>query len=423
MSCFICFSPGRNHSCAGRVDYRKAKDQITEWEFAESSTIGLPDKASPTQYIYTKLSVRKFYKQQQPLSARMIRDCEYVFQSDERKKIYSDDGHVSNPPRSENHTIISARTILRNFRLNEQEFRGLQRRWFDSVVNQHSSRNNKDMRQCLDALTNEMALINYLQSTGQRVVDAHGRPTLADTAGPEIHVRFTKGLVDFHDCDNGTAMMFGKSSVMKEMANTVTDRLQDPAFNNGLADVACAMIALPLSCIMNKTEAEVVQAIREEIETNNPTIFSLVETHFNNNKISTNSHLSLNLIEGLKVNGQWWGNDGAWLCDSDKKFCPWLASDIHIDPSDISILLGVWNWPDKCEVSISGGKRSLGETSLECALRETLEETTVDLTHARVRARHQHSVSQDDIGTDWMLSLHLQLNLNCYIFTHRSLFL
>jgi hypothetical protein len=429
--CPFCFTGGRNHHCPGRISHHKAKDKITDWEFTPSTSTEM--KAQPDQFIFTKLGVRRFYREKAPLSHEMIRRCEYVFESDDNVKLYAGiDGQVFHPAQSIHHTVIAARDLDRT-RLPPVEYRQLQRRWFDSIVNGHSSRHDKDMRTCLQALTNELGLLKQLESTGHHVVQHVQRDTVSTAADrPKIVVRVTKAMVDYHDCDNGTVMMFGETSIMHAIAAEITERLDLLHKENsehgyvegdGDGERASAMIAVPLTCFMKKSESDVLRAIREELISNHPLVFDMIRSHHDHDKISLNSHLTLNLIKGLRESGPWWSTESSFLPPEDLKFCPWSLSDQHIDPSEISVLLTVSNWPDKCEIGFAGGRRTLGETSLEASIRKMKEETLIDLTDALVRSRDQNSIAQQEMTQNWVLALHLQLNLNCYIYCHRSIFL
>jgi hypothetical protein len=150
---------------------------------------------------------------------------------------------------------------------------------------------------------------------------------------------------------------------------------------------------------------------------------TIIKDNLEQDTIKLNSHLTLNLLDGLKPQGAWWPKPKS-LASVDCNFCPWVTdAATHIDPTKISVLLKVMKTPKHCEIGFPGGRRSLAETPLECALRHTKEGINMDLNDAPVRGPDQNVVTQHVMTHDWLLSLHLKLILNCYIYCHRSMFL
>ncbi len=462
--CSKCFAtvevggqPIKHFCTAIGYHYLKAKTLITDWEFHESDEDELNPHSDPTEHIYVHLCVRKYYREKRPLIKAMLRDCEYVLGCEERKncKLYDADGKRIQPARSDNHTVIQARVMRRDCGAFERdEYEALKRRWFDSIVNGHTTRRDKVMRFCMDALVNEICLVRYLQNQGQRIVDIPQSMILdcmRMSTAPQIHIRFSKAVGDYHDNDSSVGFMIGGTEEMQTIvmsripalmrANNINRDYSRGSIN--LRNKAAALIAVPLTCFMRTTREAALEKVIEELR-GNYDISRLIAHHLSpedgNPRVRLHSQLACNLIEGLKervegvsgepgehwAEGQFWAETPRYkLPEEDKQFLPWVsAPDCHKDPSELSILLAVYDWEDHCEVGVASGKRWLTETPLDACLRETNDKMLIDLSDVHIRKNYEKSIKElKPQEHNWMLVLHTQLNLNCYIFTHRSMYL
>lgn len=79
------------------------------------------------------------------------------------------------------------------------------------------------------------------------------------------------------------------------------------------------------------------------------------------------------------------------------------------------MLVTVWNYVDECHVGVTGGMRDLGETSLECALREAREEAGLDFTDANLRVFGAPVNDNDKYEhATWEVFLHTLMEVNQY---------
>jgi hypothetical protein len=376
----------------------------------------------------------------------MLRKCEYFLNCEVGKhlRLYGADGQRLHPPKSRNHSLLSAKQIRNHYyEHGREDIAKLKQRWHESIINGHSNRHDKVMEFDLQGMINEIALVKYLQSQGQRLVDIPRSMRNADALpidGPQIHLRVSAAVNDLHDNGGSAAFVIGDTSAMQVLAREMTNRLlrSSSGIRNG---AACAIIALPLVSVMKTTNESVLTDIREALLQNDQ-VFPLVAHHLEDNedqedRIQFHNQLVLNLIDGLKqrdnsrenphqAGGELWAEtEDHFLPAADKKFLPWIsAPDCHKDPSELSILLGVWNFEKYCEVGLASGKRWITETSLEACLRCAEEKMMLDLSKAHIRGKRETTTSSmRPARHEWMLTLHMQLNLNCYVFTHQSVYI
>jgi hypothetical protein len=395
-----------------RLDPKLNCDQISKWRFQKTSIALTDPRLNPKNHIYTILKGRG-KPPRLALSTETMnlsQPFEFVFLCDSKSMIYDDADNKIPMPVTKNYTTILSAHLPREW-ITPEVLETVTKDWYSSLANGHTSRKDKidHVDSCVTALLNEQALLRLL-------------PSNTSTA-PQIHVRISKMIVDIHDCDNSVALMFGKSSVMKACAVETTEALKGPERLHD--DQATAIVAIPLSLLRDHASntAACLQAVLDEIEASNPTVHELIkDMQVSTGNVKLLNHIEGNLLDGLKPNGKWLADDLFKNLD-DRKFCPWLPSELLIAPDDVSILLTFTKWKSSCDISLPGGKRSLGENSLQCCVRETREETGLDLSQARMRASDNFAAPRPNSSCPWTLALHLQLNLNCYVYLHDSLFL
>jgi hypothetical protein len=77
------------------------------------------------------------------------------------------------------------------------------------------------------------------------------------------------------------------------------------------------------------------------------------------------------------------------------------------------ISLTIWNYEDMCYVGVPGGMREVGETPLECALKEATEEAGLVFTNANMRVVGA-PVDEEYGHVQWEVFLHTQSDVNQY---------
>ena len=399
------------------------------------------EHSDPTKHIYTEIAVRKHFKESLPLVREMIWKCEYVISSNNRCKIYDEvTGRRVRPATSRHYTVISAHAIRKDHRLPPVDYQHLKTRVYESIVHGHSqTKSPPDVKHCIEALMNEYAIVKHLQAQGHNIANIP-EPMRSSQApdGPAIHIRFTKGFGAYHDCESSVAFLIGETNAMIEMAASMTSKNQS-LLNKSVSMMAGGFIAVPLTCFMRTT---IKDAYREIIKIckSTPNIMSIIEPHLRGgHNVEFHKQLIINLLEGLRgyrstrgattntTEGKLWANEPCLLSEDDKKFIPWLSSpNIHKDPSELSILLPIWSYEKDCEIGIPSGKRWLSETPLEGCVRYTMEKTGIDLSKAHIRCSAQNRITQETFSRnnqEWMVVLHMEMALNCYVFTHRSMYL
>ena len=213
----------------------------------------------------------------------------------------------------------------------------------------------------------------------------------------KVHIRCTKGFIDAHDSDTSSIVFIGNIDVLTEyVKNLPTPQL------DMVGDAANKVEILALNELLSddptRTICEVMSSKLECLATD-------CEIHF---------HLE-NLIN-IVIDGR---RERVGLPVSD-------VSDLErlFTLDNLGILVAVTTYPDKPGkriLGITGGKKDIGETPLECAVREAKEEVGIDLSQTLVvREKDEDfgSIVSKNAESKIVCVFHIQKLVNCYFMLH-----
>lgn len=414
--CPGCYYPQSHNNCPDQYPTKDERPNIFDWRFGGR---GAPEK------IRTSLAVRRLASNKHPLSPQDMHAGQYeFFFSSDKQKLYDDKGNTYSPPSSYQVTSISVPDHLSQLQPDDTFLDILRRKVEMNVVHGHCTVTSP-VEDLTTALLREYQLKWYLRQKGHKlvdIVDVPNEPFQVDQAsikGPDITIRFQKQLVDFHNMDNSAMFLFGETSAMQAMARKLTSQLVEKQRNG--TDLASAVIALPLLSVLKKDDE--LLADLKSIAAQDAIVNGLLTDKFDSNKFKIDSHLKLNLMPGIQADGSWTKED---FLPQDQKFMPWKNTQGWLLPmEEVSVLIAIWNYPDVATFGVTGGKRSLGETSLDCAIRENHEEILLDMQYAHVLNLLDEDTTLStalpvELGP-WHLCMRLQIAVNNFIYLHESM--
>ncbi len=133
-------------------------------------------------------------------------------------------------------------------------------------------------------------------------------------------------------------------------------------------------------------------------------------------KVSIKHHLLEVLFVGIQKK---WKDKHGVLPLAERLHCPYhLARDYDGELALVISIILCNSKTNKFEIDVPGGKRELGESPLECALRESWEEIGIDLTGCYVYGTN----ASDCHSSQWIICQHREIaEYSCYIALHQEL--
>jgi hypothetical protein len=187
---------------------------------------------------------------------------------------------------------------------------------------------------------------------------------------------------------------------------------------SNVTDLANAVVALPLRTLLHSTShEEIIEEIKALIS-----VYPEFEVNTAGQKFELGHHIASSLIN---CPPDWRNPD--FFSPEELRYIPWHETDSHIPIDSISVLVAAWMYPDCVQFDVTGGKRDLGETSLECAIRETFEETGIDLNNPNIRGADDFIFdlsTKNDNASPWYLTHRLkgrEMTTCLYLFLHESI--
>ena len=178
-------------------------------------------------------------------------------------------------------------------------------------------------------------------------------------AAHNLTARLSGDYLAFQRMLNGTCVAIGPKQKMKCLAEGYVRDERHP-------DAAHSLLAVPFHWLLNNKK-RILSMLNEEVEE--------LRRHGNHNVPSpVDGHLSYTLKNLCKLSGERLDEMGFGPRDSGLYF-----------------IVTFTIYEDRSCFSLPGGKREVAETSWECALRETKEETGIDLLEEGVKFRDQPS--------------------------------
>ena len=225
------------------------------------------------------------------------------------------------------------------------------------------------------SLMKEELMLKHLTKTSMAFFDTY-------------EIRPHKGLVDNHDMDHSCALLIGEvDSLKRYIIETRASRSESEAHS--------------LHVVLFKNFA--VESIEELTERLNR------ESNTQNGKLE--KHL-LNMHAAKML-------DFSDVPETDLPFLhlgrPNVKSNtFELESQNLGFIVCANVWPDGIvEFDLPGGKRNIGETPLECVIRETSEESGIDI-RCCSRVDGQMWTTSEPSDVNWVCILHTQVAENMY---------
>lgn len=290
----------------------------------------------------------------------------------------------------------------------------------DRLWNITNDRRNQTVETLLAAIYREFLLINYLpyfRNEGTFAFNLAQLETLPSasastpTWSPEHKkIRLSESVSTHHEMHSSVFAMLGHVSAMQAL--TANYR----ALDKDHEDRVDHLYAIPLQDILKYDGKKSMTAYFERIVRS---LYPDIKRE-DSIKVSIKHHLLEVLFAGIQKK---WKNKHGVLSHEDSLHCPYqLARRRSAGSEDLAmivsiVLCGKSSIKNKFEIDVPGGKRELGESSLECAIRETWEEVGIDLSGCSLF----EDVS-DCLSSPWVICQHRELNdYSCYVALHHDL--
>lgn len=412
--CEECYLPYENdsgkHDCpAYRNNESHMKKNIFDWKYCTSEGTR---ELEADEEACTVVTVRRTKETDPDLSMSIQNfrkeNYEFIITSvEEEQLLASDIKMVSN-----NYTVIPIKDISDKFIVDEDFMESITCSIKKSIVHGHGTQT-RNVDDIIKALINEFKLKWYLLATGHKLLNEFEHPgeisfsEIAPT-GPFVNLQLGKQLHEFHSMDDGFMFLFGENESMKALASQLTS---DLATSTRLSTSALAVFALDLNHIIGKSSSQIIEELTK-LAKGDKKLEKIL-----NREIILGDRLQSNFMEATQMNGIWTESD---FLPHEQVYMPWNSSKALLPVSQISVLIAMWIYPDAVIFDVPGGKRSLGETSLDSALRQTNDEIKLDLKDSYVRESGIENSLPIESGP-WYLCSNLKYNAECYIYLHESM--
>lgn len=192
------------------------------------------------------------------------------------------------------------------------------------------------------------------------------------------------GIEEEHGFRNSIVMLVDRLAALQALAASYRP-------TNAHADRVHALLAIPLSALLVHDMSALQGYLEEFLSSQQLLLRPKLHVHF---------HIQHLLFPGLKH---------LWKSHAHTLENLFSLHNLAVCPQgeELGVLLTLTVGKSRVTLDLPGGKRSLGETSLECAFRETWEEIGIDLSAASIRP---------DSGGPWTVVAHqVHHQMSCFL--------